>query len=243
MSPAVDADILARVKAVRWHHKFEVLPGVVTDGTYSPAGLWKRLRLGNELAGKRVLDIGARDGYFSFQCEALGANVLAVDYVAKEGTGFSLAAELRQSRVEFLNRNIYDLRPSDIGTFDYVLMLGLLYHLPDPYLALEIVRSLVKPGGTVLIESTCIDHVASLKEGTIETKAFSHLPVMMFVARNLTSFWDLNSECLRQLLEHTGFAVRDAQIWGKRMLMRAEAIEDAHVQKTNVIARGVVERG
>ena len=243
MSSAVDADVLARVSAIRWHHKFEVLPGVMTDGTYSPAGLWKRLKLGNELAGRRVLDIGARDGYFSFQCEALGADVLAVDYVAKEGTGFALAAELRQSRVQFLNRNIYDLRPSDIGTFDYVLMLGLLYHLPDPYLALEILRSLVKPGGTALIESTCIDNVALLKEGEIDTKGFSHLPVMIFAARNFTSFWDLSSECMRQLLEHTGFAVVDPQIWGKRMLMRARAIEDSNVQRTNTIARGVVERG
>ena len=240
---SVSPEILSRVNAVRWHHSFEIVPGVTSNGTYNPSGLWKRLNLGREIAGKRVLDLGARDGFFSFQCEALGADVLAVDYVDKEATGFAVAAELRQSPVKFINRNVYDLRASELGTFDYVLMLGLIYHLPDPYLALEILRSLVKQGGTAFVESTCIDQVAVLSDTTVDTSSIRDLPIMMFVARNKTSFWDLNSKCLAQLLEHTGFTVRDMQRWGKRMLARAEAIDNPKMSRLNADARGVVKRG
>jgi tRNA (mo5U34)-methyltransferase len=239
----VAPELLSKVESVRWHHSFEIVPGVTSKGTYNPNGLWKRLNLGREIAGTRVLDLGARDGFFSFQCEALGANVVAMDYVAKEGTGFAVASELRRSSVEFIHGNIYDLRASPVGTFDYVLMLGLIYHLPDPYLALEIVRSLVKPGGTVLVESTCIDEVVLLNSGTVNTRSMNELPMMIFVARNSTSFWDLNSKCLTQLLEHTGFAVTNVQTWGKRMLARADAIESPEIDRTNANARGTVKRG
>jgi len=92
-----------------------------------------------------------------FSMRSTGGDVVAIDYVDKDGTSFAGAAELRQSSVPFLSRNIYDLRASELGKFDYVLMVGLIYHLPDPYWALSIVRSLVNPGGTVLVESTCID--------------------------------------------------------------------------------------
>jgi tRNA (mo5U34)-methyltransferase len=239
----VSSELLAKIDSIRWHHRFDIVPGVTTKGTYNPDGLWKRLHLGGEIAGKRVLDLGARDGFFSFQCERLGAEVVAIDYVSKEGTGFALAAELRQSSAEFLNRNIYDLRPSAIGTFDIVLMLGLIYHLPDPYLALEIVRSLVKTGGTVFVESTCIDEVALFNNTRVDTGSMKELPIMMFVARNATSFWDPNSKCLTQLLEHTGFALTDLQKWGGRMLARAEAIDDPKKAWISATARGVVERG
>jgi len=82
-----------------------------------------------------------------------------------------------------------------------------------------------------------------LKDITVDTKSFSDLPIMMFVARNMTSFWDLNSRCLTQLLEHTGFAVQDLQKWGKRRLGRAEGISDPVIDRTNATARGSVKHG
>lgn len=39
----------------------------------------KRLELSDDLSGKRVLDIGAWDGFYSFECEKRGAKVLAID--------------------------------------------------------------------------------------------------------------------------------------------------------------------
>src|SRR5271170_279909 len=66
------------------YHSIELPDGSVLPGLQSIEHL--RWRLGlfglpEDLRGKRVLDIGAWDGWFSFECERLGAQVVAVDCV------------------------------------------------------------------------------------------------------------------------------------------------------------------
>lgn len=65
-----------------WWHSIELPDGTVKPGDKSPSLLqdeWKTLNL-PDLAGRTVLDIGAWDGWFSFQAEAAGARrVVALD--------------------------------------------------------------------------------------------------------------------------------------------------------------------
>ncbi|MEZ0389208.1 MAG: class I SAM-dependent methyltransferase, partial [Verrucomicrobium sp.] len=68
--------------------------------------------------GMRVLDIGTRDGYFAFECERRGAEVLAVDYFPAEQTGFAIAARLLNSSVEYRQKNMYELSAAELGQFD-----------------------------------------------------------------------------------------------------------------------------
>jgi len=68
-----------------WYHSIELAPGVVTPGR-APLAHWQtalhQLRL-PDLRGKRVLDIGAYDGFFSFAAERAGAaRVVALDHYA-----------------------------------------------------------------------------------------------------------------------------------------------------------------
>jgi tRNA (mo5U34)-methyltransferase len=65
-----------------WHHKFELVPGVVTPGAYAPDFLWDMLEIG-DAEGKTAIDIGACDGYFTRQLVRVGATVTAVDYRSK----------------------------------------------------------------------------------------------------------------------------------------------------------------
>ena len=88
-----------------------------------------------DLRGKRVLDIGAWDGWFSFEMERRGAQVVAVD--ATKRTRFLEAKAMLNSKVEHVVADICFLTPRDIGTFDIVLFFGVLYHLKHPMLALE----------------------------------------------------------------------------------------------------------
>jgi len=80
MSEAARA-VLARHP--EWFHSITLAPGVVTPGRKSAdvlAAEWTRLAL-PPLAGKRVLDIGAYDGYFAFAAERGGAaEVVALDH-------------------------------------------------------------------------------------------------------------------------------------------------------------------
>src|SRR6201996_4023048 len=137
---AEDAQEALRLIAAHphWYHQIEVAPGVVTPGVNDSQMILDTLRLPDDLSGLRVLDIGARDGFFSFECERRGAaEVVAIDYLPPEETGFPIAKKLVGSDVELRQANVYDLTPEEFGTFDLVLFLGVLYHLRDPMLALD----------------------------------------------------------------------------------------------------------
>src|ERR1035438_2292246 len=137
------------------YHSIELPDGSVLPGLQSVEHLRWRLRLfglPDDLRGKRVLDIGAWDGWFSFECERRGADVVAVDCVALNT--FLEARELLNSRVEYLTFDVSELSVAKLGRFDIVLFFGVLYHLRHPLLGLEKVVELST--GLALIESYVI---------------------------------------------------------------------------------------
>ena len=109
------------------------------------------------LAGKSVLDVGAWDGFYSFESERRGARrVLATDSFvwAHSKGGFELARRILDSKVEDQDIDVLDLSPERVGVFDVVLFLGGLYHMRHPLLALERVASVT---GDHLILETHVD--------------------------------------------------------------------------------------
>ncbi len=128
------------------------------------------------LAGKRVLDIAANDGFWSFWAEKAGASdVLATDVenYSRYDWGFDGPAEsssdwgqqnkdegfwylhrLFQSKVRREPVSVYELSPEQHGAFDLVFMFGLLYHLRHPLLALDRVRRVCS--GVLILETHVI---------------------------------------------------------------------------------------
>jgi tRNA (mo5U34)-methyltransferase len=158
-NPAVTEEtrkLIARLQTFGWYHSIQLPSGEVTPGLQTLEQLRLRARqfpIPEDLRGKRVLDIGAWDGWFSFEMERRGATVVAVDAVRSEK--FLHARELLGSKVEYHVSDVYDLRPSELGVFDIVLFLGVLYHLKNPVLALERVCALSKD--LVCVESFVTD--------------------------------------------------------------------------------------
>ena len=139
-----------------WYHRIEVLPGLFTPGINDSAEALARVELAGlprDCRGMRALDVGCRDGFFAFELERRGAQVLGVDAVAPTQTGFSIVAELLGSTVEYRVDNVYNLTPANYGTFDLVLFLGLVYHLRHPLQALERLRDICKDGALMICES------------------------------------------------------------------------------------------
>jgi tRNA (mo5U34)-methyltransferase len=152
------ADELRRAVArIRWFHTIDVGQGVVTPGVGGNTRTLRRLGLPQRLDGLSVLDVGASDGFYSFEAERRGARrVLAVDTFCSWGTkeGFDLARRALRSRVEDKRIDLFDLSPGTVGVFDIVLFLGVLYHLRHPLLALERIFSVT---GNHLILETHVD--------------------------------------------------------------------------------------
>ena len=67
-----------------WYHSFELPDGSRFEGHNTLEILnrrYARFPLPGDLRGKRVLDVGAWDGWFSFEAERHGAEVTAIDCV------------------------------------------------------------------------------------------------------------------------------------------------------------------
>jgi tRNA (mo5U34)-methyltransferase len=146
----------AELARLGWYHSLELPDGSVIHGLQTLDQLRTRIArfpIPEDLSGKRVLDIGAWDGWFSFEMERRGASVVALDSTRQEA--FFEARRLLHSKVEYVVEDVCRLNPRDLGRFDIVLFFGVLYHLKHPLLALEKVFELTS--WMACIESLVID--------------------------------------------------------------------------------------
>jgi SAM-dependent methyltransferase len=132
-----------------------------------------------EFQGKRVLDLGCRDGVASLTAEKLGAaEIYSLDNHYSPGL-VNFIIPFCESIINPVGANLYDLEKLDLGTFDIVLCAGLLYHLQFPFWGLRAVRDALNPGGILILESAYID-------------GFEDLPVLVYPIGE-TSFYEPTS--------------------------------------------------
>jgi tRNA (mo5U34)-methyltransferase len=147
-----------RIDAITWCHPLN-LGGIETRPQWHVRRRFERrlkfLQIPADLRGKTVLDIGAWDGFFSFECERRGAKrVLAIDTFAWDNygkDGFLLAHEMLNSKVEHQRCAAEEIDAGTLGTFDLVLFLGVFYHLRSPISVLERLRGVT--AGTLICET------------------------------------------------------------------------------------------
>ena len=199
-------DLRAKADALRWYHSIDLGQGVVTRGVDNSPERLAKAHLPSDLSGRSVLDIGAWDGFFSFEAERRGAaRVVAADHYAWHGTGwgtgegkagFQLARDVLSSRVEDCDIDVMELSPARVGSFDVVLFLGVLYHLPNPLRALERVASVTS--GLLILE-TVVDMVG-----------LSRPAAAFYPDRELnddpTNWWGPNHAAVAGMLRSVGFA-------------------------------------
>ena len=195
-------DLKTKVEEIKWFHRIDLGNGIVTPGVDCSVEKLKKLKIPENLQGMSVLDIGAWDGFFSFEAERRGAKrILAVDSVSWEGSswgrkeGFELARKVLNSKVEDINLDVLDISPERVGIFDLVLFLGVLYHMRHPLLALERVSSVTR---NQLILETHID-LLQIKR-----------PAMMFypgaeIYNDSTNWWGPNPAAVVSMLKDVGF--------------------------------------
>jgi tRNA (mo5U34)-methyltransferase len=213
-----DTELQDAVNAISWYHKMPLPGGIVTPGESDTARGLPRLRLPERLDGLSVLDIGAWDGFYSFEAKRRGAaRVLATDSYSWAGSGwgskagFLLAREALGLEVEDLDLDVMDVSPDRVGTFDVVLLLGVLYHLRDPITAIQRAASVTRQ--LLIVE-------------TVTNLAWLPVPAArLFAGSELndddTNWWALNPAALRALLSGAGF--QDVRIVYRTSLARRVA--------------------
>ncbi len=229
-------ELQKRADALRWYHTIDLGQGVVTRGVDNTPERLARVHLPEDLSGKTVLDIGAWDGFFSFEAERRRASrVVACDYYAWHGMGwgtgrgkdgFELARTALNSRVEDVALDVMDLSPEKIGTFDVVFFLGVLYHLPNPLLALERVAS-VSSG--LLILETGVDMVG------IGRPAAAFYPDRE-LNNDPTNWWGPNHAAVQGILTSVGFSRVDVITPARSAPYRAARAVYHRIRGKNTVA-------
>lgn len=144
-------ELKKEVAKINWFHKIDLGDGIVTPGLDDSKKKLKLIKLDEDLSGKTVLDIGAWNGFFSFEAEKRRASrVLAIDSFMWGGQGwgskdgFNLARDALNSKVEDKEIDVLGISPETVGVFDLVFFIGVLYHMRHPLLALEKIASVTK---------------------------------------------------------------------------------------------------
>jgi tRNA (mo5U34)-methyltransferase len=198
--------IAAAIGGITWYHQIDLGSGIVTPGTDNTLARIAMIGLPADLRGKRVLDIGAWDGAFSFEAERRGAErVVAVDSFCWTGEGwgtrkgFECARRILRSRVEDRVVEVLDLSPDTVGVFDLVLFLGVLYHMKHPLLALE------------RVASVCEDHLilwTQIDMADCDAPAAAFYPGTELNG-DPTNWWGPNPPAVVGLLKTAGFRRAD----------------------------------
>jgi len=203
-----------------WYHKIE-LPGGITTPGWAPLSR-DAYRIPEDLTGKRVLDVGAWDGYWSFLALQRGARqVVAIDdfsdYLGtlKESDRrawqtFDLcrsAFGYDPDRCDRIEMSVYDVSEERLGRFDIVFCFGVLYHLRHPLLALDLLSSVCD--GEIYVESAILDDFSPYRGGIGGGYPGGQM-VMEFYpdnqyGNNNTNWWVPTLHCLGHMVRAAGF--------------------------------------
>lgn len=228
LTPAMAKDALQRcVDAFPfWYHHIELPGGVVTPGM-NPLNV-KTYGIPDDLSGKRVLDVGAWDGFWSFEALRRGAReVVAIDdfsdFLGQLGNEdrrawetFDLCRAALGHDPEICKRiemSVYDVTEEKLGRFDLVFFFGTLYHLRYPLLALDRLAALCD--GMMVIETQICDDYSAHRGGLGAGYPDDHVVMEFFpddeLAGNDTNWWAPSLKCLGHMVRTAGFDTVD--VW------------------------------
>lgn len=131
--------------------------GVYINSEWRSDIKWQRIASHLHLKDKRVLDVGGSLGYHAFRMKGAGASQV---FIIEPSCLFyhqylALQKFLRIDDIHFLPTVLENLAPT--YAFDYVFSMGVLYHRASPFEHLAQLKSQLKKGAKLILETLVID--------------------------------------------------------------------------------------
>ena len=214
-------ELLNKVAAMPfWYHKIQLPYGIITPG-WAPIDP-EAYKIPESLKGKRVLDVGSWDGYWSFEALKRGASeVVAIDdfsdYMGsldkrdrKTWETFDLcrsALGYSEDACRRIEMSIYDVNAQRLGIFDVVFFFGTLYHLRYPLLALDLISSICKE--EIYVESAILDDYSPYQGGLGHGYSGRQMLMEFYPGKeygnNETNWWVPTLLCMMSMVKASGF--------------------------------------
>ena len=132
--------------------------GAHIDAEWQSDLKWRRVQRAIEpLEGRRVLDVGSGNGYYALRMADAGAlAVLGIDPTPLYVLQFHAVTAFMPPRpVAILPLRLHEL-PGPCHAFDTTFSMGVLYHQRSPLEHLRQLRTTLRPGGQLLLETIFI---------------------------------------------------------------------------------------
>lgn len=168
-----------------------------------------------DLRGATVLDIGCNGGFYSIEMKRRGASrVLGIDVDDRYLSQARFAAETLGVDLDLEKCSVYDV-DSLPGQFDYVLFMGVFYHLRYPLFALD---KVIKKVSGKLIFQTMVRGSAEVQDWDSDypfwnTEIFEerNFPAMYFVEKSYshdpTNWWIPNRSAVEAMIRSSGLRI------------------------------------
>jgi len=203
-----------------WFHNLD-LHGVPTAPNHFlgdfPNIKWKQIceAIPTRLEGATVLDIGCNGGFYCIEFKRRGAgHVLGIDIDETYLNQARFAARTLDLDIDFRKCSVYEL-DSIPGQFDYVVFMGVFYHLRYPLLGLDL--AVKKIAGKMIFQT--------MLRGSQETKCWQEdypfrrkdifldpaFPAMYFIEKKYsgdpTNWWIPNCAAAEAILRTAGLKI------------------------------------
>lgn len=160
LTPAARSTLEQNLRALHpWRKGPFQLFDIAIDAEWRSDRKWARLADALQpLAGRTVLDVGCGNGYYALRMFGAGAaRVVGIDPTLRYVVQFAaLRHYLGELPVHVLPLGIDDL-PPDLGAFDTVFSMGVLYHRRSPLDHLLALRDSLRSGGELVLETLVVD--------------------------------------------------------------------------------------
>lgn len=155
-----------------------------------------------------IADVGAADGDLAFFLESKGLTVDIVDHGPTNHNGLRGANRLKATLGSGVGIHDIDLDAKfemPRADYDLVFFMGILYHLKNPYYALE-----------ALAQSTrrCVISTRIARYAGDERTNIAHLPVAYLLGdreanNDASNYWIFSEAGLRRIISRTGWVIAD----------------------------------
>jgi tRNA (mo5U34)-methyltransferase len=207
-----------------WHHTIDLGYGIKTaqhmHSGYDPEERWNIIApyIPEDLTGKSVLDLGANSGYLAMKMKKRGASrVVAVDFYEGAVRQIRFIAQWYGVDIEIIQEDVHAYCLTTEERFDYVIFLGLFYHLRYGTLVLDRLAEMTRSRlffQTILIgpESPDFEPDENYTWEDINGKMQSeNFPKLYFIEKkfnhDLSNWWFANEAAAVSLLRNAGLKI------------------------------------